>query len=957
LPPSQGGLGSKKYKNSKMNTIQLFKKLTNSLFVIIYPLSLAMAGNPAEKQVQYLSGTGNNNTKTWEFYCTGGRNSGYWTTIQVPSHWEQQGFGTYNYGRDSYTYGKKFKFADEKGLYKFDFQVPADWKGKEIIIVFEGSMTDTEVKINGRQAGAIHQGAFYRFTYNITDKILFGKPNLLEVNVSKWSADKSVNDAERTADYWIFGGIFRPVYLEAYPKEYIERVAINAKADGSFSMDVFPKNISSTREIYAEIIDDKGMVVGKSQIQANQKDSLLTLTCKINNPKQWTSETPNLYKVNYVLKNGKNINYRASETFGFRTIEIRHGDGIYINGTKVKMKGINRHVWWPETGRAVNASIDLMDVKLIKEMNMNAVRCSHYPPDKTFLHYCDSLGLYVLDELAGWQDAYSTKAGAPLVKEMVIRDVNHPSVIFWSNGNEGGTNKELDDDYLICDPSKRPVIHAHHRPGNDFNGIDCNHYENYNSTKKILNDSLIYMPTEFLHCQDDGGGGAGLQDFWELMWSSPKSGGGFLWAFVDEGIVRTDLNGAIDINGVNAQDGVLGPHREKEGSFYAIREIFSPIKLNKEEFEGNLLKLKIENRFHYTNLEKCNFEWKLINYRSPFDTQHGFTVKKEGKTNISGIPGSITQTSIALPDDYKNYDAVLLSAFDPFHNKILDWTWKIRNNAELATSLMKPASADSIKSTETDSTLTLKANNIAVTFSKRDGKLLQIKTDTPNQLSFRNGPVLVAGDATPTEVKHFKENDGYVLEAKYSGNLSYIRWKMHGNGWLSLSYSYSLQGKFMFTGITFDYPEAHVLSAKWLGNGPYRVWKNRPQGGLISVWENAYNNTQTGYSPWIYPEFKGYYSNLSWMELNTVEGKFYMVTPNENIFVRLFDFYAMPGIKNYPELPAGNISFLDCIPPIGTKMAVRIDGNASILGPMSNMNEINNTFERNLYFYFGSIQE
>ncbi len=111
------------------------------------------------------------------------------------------------------------------------------------------------------------------------------------------------------------------------------------------------------------------------------------------------------------------------------------------------MKGINRHVFWPETGRTVSPAIDLADVQLIKEMNMNAVRCSHYPPDKRFLELCDSLGLYVLDELAGWQKAYSTKAGAPLVKEMVTRDANHPSIIFWSNGNEGGHNKELDDDY------------------------------------------------------------------------------------------------------------------------------------------------------------------------------------------------------------------------------------------------------------------------------------------------------------------------------------------------------------------------------------------------------------------------------------------------------------------------------------------------------------------------------
>ena len=136
---------------------------------------IQLFGFAQEKQIRYLSGTDNKNTVAWDFYCTGGRNSGKWTKIQVPSHWEQQGFGAYNYGRDYKTYGRNFRFADEQGLYKYNFNVPASWKDKQVFIVFEGSMTDTEVKVNGKSAGAIHQGAFYRFKYDITDKISFGQ--------------------------------------------------------------------------------------------------------------------------------------------------------------------------------------------------------------------------------------------------------------------------------------------------------------------------------------------------------------------------------------------------------------------------------------------------------------------------------------------------------------------------------------------------------------------------------------------------------------------------------------------------------------------------------------------------------------------------------------------------------------------------------------------------------------
>ena len=147
-----------------------------------------------EKEIRYLSGTGSDNTVAWDFYCTGGRKSGYWTKIQVPSCWEQQGFGTSNYGRDYKTYGRNFRFADEKGFYKFKFNVPDRWRGKEVFIVFEGSMTDTEVKINGKTAGAVHQGAFYKFKYNITDKLKFGANSFFEVLLlSLWLWDKRKN--------------------------------------------------------------------------------------------------------------------------------------------------------------------------------------------------------------------------------------------------------------------------------------------------------------------------------------------------------------------------------------------------------------------------------------------------------------------------------------------------------------------------------------------------------------------------------------------------------------------------------------------------------------------------------------------------------------------------------------------------------------------------------------------
>ncbi len=965
-------------------------KLIFSLLLLLIS-GLVATASPATKEVKFLSGTDNTHTKTWDFFCTSGRNSGAWTKIEVPSQWEQQGFGEYDYGRDYRTYGKKFRFADEKGMYKYAFDIPVNWKSRKIFIVFEGSMTDTEVKINGKPAGETHQGAFYRFRYDITDKLKIGQSNLLEVTVSKMSADRSVNSAERFADYWVFGGIFRPVYLEAFPAEYLEHVAIDAKSDGTFAMDVFPKNLKGNRTITAQILDAANKEVANCSSVANISDSLITLNCRVINPACWTAETPNRYSVNISVKEGKNELYHTSQKFGFRTIEIRQGDGIYLNGTKIKMKGINRHAFWPETGRCLNNQINLDDVKLIKSVNMNAVRCSHYPPDQVFLDYCDSLGLYVLDELAGWQNAYATKPGEKLVKEMVLRDLNHPSIIFWTNGNEGGTNKELDDDFARYDKSARPVIHPHHKPGNDFNGIDCNHYETYYSSKKIFAEGKIYMPTEFLHSQDDGGGGAGLADFWELFWKTPNSGGGFIWALLDEGIVRTDLNGFIDANRVNAPDGVVGPHREKEGSYYAIREIYCPVKIDlkklPEQFNGNI---PVENRYHFTNLRDCRFEWQLINFNHLQQRQTGHQVMKSGKAASPDVkPAGSGTINLELPGDFKKYDALYLRAFDHSGEEIWCWSWKTGENQTWVDQLVKKdvsekekqqreklksagiqednilpieqQSADLSKENgvteliENDSLYTLKASGIAVTFSKKGGIIRKVTNDLGLPIPFGNGPVLVSGNAQLENIKQLKGAKSCSLEMTYTGDLKKVIWTMFSSGWLAMDYEYQVSGEQLFTGVSFDFPESDIIGAKWLGKGPANVWKNRMQGGLLDVYQRMYNNKLPADNNWGLPQFKGYFPGISWMEFNTVDGKFTVVAQEEDLFVRLFSFYGISGPKNYPALPKGDISFLDAIPPVGTKLAMGISNDTWNMGPAGELNKMEKPVRRTLYFYFGLL--
>ena len=195
--------------------------------------------------------------------------------------------------------------------------------------------------------------------------------------------------------------------------------------------------------------DASGRVVGDP---VSAPVAACRVTTIISTPALWTAETPALYTAIVQLKQGETVLHELSQRFGFRTIEVRLGEGLFVNGQHVLLRGVCHHVAWPTLGRSSSDRIAQLDIGLIQEMNMDAVRMSHYPPDEDFLDLCDEKGLYVLDELTGWQHAYDTEVGHQHVKEMISRDVNHPSIIIWDNGNEGGWNTNLDADYAQLDP-------------------------------------------------------------------------------------------------------------------------------------------------------------------------------------------------------------------------------------------------------------------------------------------------------------------------------------------------------------------------------------------------------------------------------------------------------------------------------------------------------------------------
>lgn len=913
------------------------------LFVISRSVSHAQ-----ETQKLFLSGTGSDHTVNWQFFCTAGNNSGKWTTIPVPSNWEFQGFGKYNYGL-----AKDSLRGKEQGLYKYEFNVPASWQGKAINIVFDGSMTDTEVKLNGKSAGPIHQGSFYRFKYDVSASLNYGKSNLLEVTVSKHSANASVNAAERKGDFWIFGGIFRPVFLEAAPKSHISYYAVDAKANGDLKARLRLTSVKSgiiTGQVYALT----GQKLGTPfSVKVNTGDTLVNISTHVVSPKLWSPEFPNLYKAVFTLnQNGKPV-HTVKQRIGFRTVELREHDGIYVNNAKIKFKGVNRHSFWPTTGRALNKKVSIGDVQLMKDMNMNAVRMSHYPPDDHFLDVCDSLGLFVLDELTGWHHAYDDVVGSKLAKELIEKDINHPSIVLWDNGNEGGFNFNLDHWFDELDLQKRPLIH----PWGIFRGTNTQHYINYDyGTNTGINGHDIFFPTEFLHGLYDGGAGAGLDDFWKQMWHTPISAGGFIWDFADEAVVRTDKNGELDTDGDHGPDGIVGPYHEKEGSYYAIKEIWSPVYLEPREitpaFNGTL---RLENRYSFTNLKLCTFSYKLATLNGAASTS-----KKGTIASPEVAPGQYGNLQLQLPKDWQNYDVLYISAFDVNKHELFTWNFPVSNHDKITNRIITKTGGSKAVITETDSLYKVKTGNgIELAFNRNSGILVSVK-NAKGDIPFNNGPVLVEGqDQTGFEkLTYHYEGDNLVVEGVFPPKKSepLLKWTIYPSGWVQLEVKYWPIGEDApLLGVNFSFPEKEIKGVSYMGDGPYRVWKNRMKGTSLGVWDKTYNNTITGQGKVVYPEFKGYYSNLYWMKLQTTGQPVTIVCNSRDVFMRLFT-PANPA-KTYnvaPAFPPGDISFMHGITPIGTKSQ-----KPEKLGPGGQKNQyfnydrnIEDALSLNLYFDF-----
>jgi len=473
----------------------------------------------------------------------------------------------------------------------------------------------------------------------------------------------------------------------------------------------------------------------------------------------------------------------------------------------------------------------------------------------------------------------------------------------------------------------------------------------------------VFFPTEFLHGIYDGGAGAGLDDYWEQMWHTPISAGGFIWVFADEAVVRTDKNGLLDSDGDHGPDGILGPYHEKEGSYYTIKEVWNPVHIEPKEitpaFDG---KLQLENRYLYTNLKQCSFTYKLVKLSNPYHT----TISAEIHGTITSpdvVPGQYGSLNLNLPAGWQNYDVLYVTAFDPYKNQLFTWSWPIASHTEITKRMIAVAGSNKPEIKETDSLYKISAKGIQLEINRNSGILKKVSNEK-GYIPLINGPILAEGQdkAGFQKLSYHYTADTLVIEAQFAKKTTEaeLRWMIYPSGLVRLDVKYWPIGEEAnLLGVSFSYPEKDVKGVQYMGDGPYRVWKDRMKGTTLNVWNKTYNNTITGEdsTKLIYPEFKGYYSNLYWMKLQTTTQPITIICDSRDVFMRLFtpQYPKLTYGNNIaPAFPTGDISFMHGIPPIGTKSQ-----KPEKLGPEGQLNQyfnydkhIEDALSLTLYFDF-----
>ena len=559
-----------------------------------------------------------------------------WGKIEVPGMWELQGYGDPIYVNTGYAWRGHFQNNPPEvptkdnhvGVYRRTFDVPADWKGKDIIAHFGSATSNISLWVNGKYVGYGEDSKLPN-EFDITKYVVPGKENTIVMEMFRWCDGSYLGDQ----DFFRYTGLARDSYLYARAKNRIEDIRVNADLtdnykDGRLSVNV---DIKGAGDLKLALFDAQGKEVASFD-KKNAKGHVSTVM-EVANPEKWTAETPNLYKLQATFsKNGKDAEVIPVKV-GFRRVEIKNAQ-LLVNGQPVLIKGADRHELDPDGGYVVSRDRMLQDIQMMKKLNINAVRTCHYPDDEMWYDLCDEYGIYVTaeanieshgmgygDETLAKNPAYA-KAHMERNQRHVQHLYNHPSIIVWSLGNEAGygPNFEAAYDWIKAEDTSRPVQYeqAHINGKSD---IFCPMYYPYEHSEKYAQNPEHTKPLiqcEYAHAMGNSQGG--FKEYWDLVRKYPKYQGGYIWDFVDQSIRWKGKDGVTiwayggDFNNYDASDqnfcdnGLISPDRVPNPHAYEVKRIYQNIwtSLNPN---GSL---KVYNENFFKNLDDVKLNWTLL---------------------------------------------------------------------------------------------------------------------------------------------------------------------------------------------------------------------------------------------------------------------------------------------------------------------------------------------------------
>ncbi len=798
-----------------------------------------------------------------------------WSDITVPGHWELQGFSKPYYGKVR---------VDGTGLYRREFSIPASWNGNPVYMAFDGVLYGYSVWVNGNFAGKF-TSAYNRHTFDISKFVKAGEKNILAVRVDKlprgWEFD--------IFDCWSVSGIYRDVTLFTLPNVHINDVVVKTHLNGSFAtLDLKTilertsnSKFSNKLEVSGRLLDENGKVVKEfalEKFEPKLKSDKKTFICnvQIDNPKLWTSETPHLYNLEILVKDKNKMLQQYSQKIGIR--EITWDNAVLrLNGTPVKLRGVDHHDLTPVNGRAVTEAEILQDLKLMREANINFIRTSHYPPHPRLLELCDSLGFYVMDEVPfGWGDDLLTdKSYLPNLltraQSTVERDKNHPCILIWSIGNEnpftpicfeaGKKVKALDETRPICYPQVGSYF-GKNFSNNIPDSVDvlAPHYPRVNDLKNwAVKFEKPMIVSEYAH--SFGLDFGTMEDEWEIMYASPKLAGGAIWHFFDQGILRTsdkkiskneyteyvwkDSLTYYDTGEIReGVDGIVYADRTPQVDYWQVRKVYSPVMplgdtlvYNKE---NSGLSFKLNNRYDFTNLSEIKCDWEL--YADAM-------VLKSGNCKLDCNPHDTTLVTIntAIPEGLNaGYLYLKLKFSDKKNYQLNEKVYTILTGekaenllAKLTEKMPEPVMKNNQISCE-NYTLTLSSLNGNLQLNNKENEPVIIGgpyariNRKPTMASRKLGDFLQKKNeasfekiASKTQKIYYKFIRNKPQEPSLNG---YVEYAFSDSGSIKINYRFMPDSAQKIntteTGISFLLP-ASMTEFRWIGKGPYASYPGK----------------------------------------------------------------------------------------------------------------------------------